>query len=73
MNVIRDIAVIVERLHLAEVPIDHLCYELDEDEWNDLAACMARTAPGLYRDLNYAEDCVCMGLHVRRRRKEPKW
>jgi hypothetical protein len=67
MNVARDITVMVNRLHIAGISTDHLCYELDTEEWRNLAEHIESNAP--YQDLSYAEDTTYMGLHVRKRMK----
>jgi len=67
MNIARDITVMVNRLHIAGISTKNLCYELDSEEWRNLAEHIES-----YQDLSYAEDTIYMGLHVRKRIKESR-
>lgn len=67
MRIDTAIALMVDRLHRANIPINNLCYECDEKEWAELqkivscAVFKTSEAPNDMRNVRY------MGLHIRPR------
>jgi len=64
-----DITILINRLQRANIPLDHLCYELDEHEWR----LFCRELEALHvsysneeRDYSYAENVRYMGMPVRK-------
>lgn len=67
MSVANDIAVMVERLRRADIPLDNLCYQLDELHWQEFMRHLEGFSRYTGRDLSYAEDVMYMGMMVRKR------
>ena len=65
-----DITILVNRLKRADIPLDHLCYELSEHEWEsfvrELEAMHLRWGDEV-RDYSYVENMRFMGMPVRKR------
>ena len=66
-SIVYEIQKMVERLYRANIPFDDLCYELDEHKWQQFTHYLEGLAS--YRESNYSylEDCIYMGLHIRKR------
>jgi len=67
MSIPNDITVMVDRLKRADIPLDNLCYELDEFEWRELIRHVEGFARYTDKDLSYVDDIHYMGLHIRKR------
>lgn len=65
-----DIAVMIDRLTRAGIPIGNLCYELDEQEWQRFMRYLDGFERFKGRDLTYLEDCHYIGLHIQKRRTQ---
>ena len=68
MSISGDIIAMVQRLNRADVPLAHLCYLLDEEEWRSLCAYLESVA--YFRkdfDLTYAKKLTFYGIEVRKR------
>lgn len=70
MSTENDIIRMVERLRRAQIPIDNLCYEVDEPDWQDFMRSLENASmyPSSY--FGYLEECHYMGLHIRKRTAE---
>jgi hypothetical protein len=69
-----DITIFVNRMQRANIPLDHVCYELDEHEWQ----LFCRELEALHvnysreeRDYSYVENMRYMGIPVRKRTDNP--
>lgn len=68
MSVSHDIPVLVNRLKNADIPMDNLCYEINDTEWRELVKYLEEFVPNPGNvDLSYAEDIYYFGMHVRKR------
>jgi len=70
MSIQADITILIDRLKRANIPMDHLCYELDEHEWG--AFCRELEAMHVNysnedRDYSYVENMQFMGMPIRKR------
>lgn len=70
MSAANDITVMIDRLRRAGIPMDNLCYELDEPEWRRFLEYLQGFARYQGKDLSYVEDCHYMGLHIQKRRSD---
>lgn len=68
MSVAQDIPILIDRLRRADIPMDHLCYELDEHEWREFIKHIEKFQRYQDADLTYIDDATYMGLHIRKRR-----
>ena len=66
-SIVYDIQKMVERLYRADIALDNLCYELDEHEWQKFTRYLEGLASYRESDTSYLEDCIYMGLHIRKR------
>ncbi len=70
MSIQGDITILIDRLKRANIPMEHLCYELDENEWQafcrELEAMHIDYASG-ERDYSYVENMRFMGMPIRKR------
>lgn len=62
-----DIPVMIDRLRRADIPLDHLCYELNEEEWRRFTEYLKLSTRYRDADLSYIEDCSYMGMRIRKR------
>lgn len=60
----------IDRLRRADIPLNNLCYELDEQKWQEFMRYLEGFAKFEGRDLSYCEDCYYMGMHIRKRRSD---
>jgi hypothetical protein len=66
-SVVYDIQKMVERLYRADISFDHLAYELDEHDWQKFTRYLEGLASWRESDTSYLEECIYMGLHIRKR------
>jgi hypothetical protein len=57
----------IDRLRRADIPLKHLCYEIDEHEWNTFLHYLQGFDRYRNADLSYIEECTFMGMHIRKR------
>jgi hypothetical protein len=69
MSVPNDIITMVDRLKRADIPTHHICYELDEEEWQELVDYVGKFERYAGRDLSYIDDMTFMGLHIRKKNR----
>jgi len=70
MSIVTDIATLVDRLARANIPSEHLCYMLDEQEWREFMREIEEmhiNYASSDRDYSYIEEMRFMGMHVRKR------
>lgn len=67
MLVSQKIYELVYRLKHADIPLDSLCYMLDELDWREFMNYCEQFAQYKGRDLSYAESVMYLGLEVRKR------
>lgn len=68
MTIDQEITATVYQLRNANIPLDSLCYLLDEDQWRELEQYINKMA--LYpreRDLSYVDSARFMGIEIRKR------
>jgi extradiol dioxygenase family protein len=70
MSIQGDITILIDRLKRANIPMEHLCYELDEHEWQTF--CRELEAMHIDyrdedRDYSYVENMRFMGMPIRKR------
>ena len=61
----------IDRLRRADIPLDNLCYELYEADWNEFMRYLESFSRYAGNDLSYVEDCEYMGMRIRKRRADP--
>ena len=66
MSIQRDITIMVDRLRRADIPMDRLCYQLNEWQWMEFTAYMQAVSKYHGADLSYIKDCTYMGLRIRK-------
>lgn len=67
-----DIPVLIDRLRRADIPLDHLCYELEEEEWQGFTEYLKRFTRYENADLSYVDHFRYMGLNIRKRERVAK-
>jgi hypothetical protein len=66
-SVVYDIQKLIVRLKQADISLDGLCYELDEHRWQEFTKYLQGLTRYQENDFSYMEDCLYMGLRVRKR------
>ena len=66
-----DIPLMIDRLRRAGIALDHLCYELDELDWQKFMRYLEGFSKYTGRDLSYIESCSYMGMRIRKRVADP--
>lgn len=61
----------IDRLRRANIPLDNLCYELEELEWNEFMRYLEGFARYAGKDLSYVDECEYMGMRIRKRGARP--
>lgn len=67
MSVEHDIQIFIERMRQADIPLDRLCYWLDEHEWRTFTEYLEGFRLYGNTDLSYVERCLYKGLQIRKR------
>lgn len=67
MTIAQDITIMVVRLGNADVPKHHLCYLLDENEWQEFMRQIGSFPQFKGQDLSYLEEYQFMGMTVIKR------
>lgn len=70
-----DITIFVNRMQRADIPLDHVCYELDEHDWQKFCRELEAMHVNYSHDeryYSYVESMRYMGISVRKRPSNPK-
>jgi hypothetical protein len=71
MTVDQEIMMMRDRLLRAGIPLDNLCYLLDEDQWLELEQYVNKfNLVPMQRDLSYVDHARFMGIEVRKRKPD---
>ena len=57
----------IDRLRRANIPLENLCYEVDEIEWNTFLDYLQKSSRYQDADLSYIVRCTYMGMSIRLR------